>query len=103
MRLRRSTVEHPFGTLKYSTFGHRQLLRGVSGARIEIALASMAYNLQRIVNLLGASKLTPGTRLKQPLTLAKHRKAKRFLTRAPSSIIAVSSVTASYEDCQIRS
>src|SRR6201997_3964321 len=55
MRLRRSVVEHPFGTIKYRIFGHpRLLLRGLSGARIEIALATLAYNLKRMVNLLGA-------------------------------------------------
>ena len=59
MRLRRSTVEHPFGTLKYRIFGHpRLLLRGLSGAKTEIAIAVMAYNLKRMVNLLGATRLT---------------------------------------------
>lgn len=59
MRLRRSTVEHPFGTLKYRIFGHpRLLLRGLGGARTEIGIAIMAYNLKRMVNLLGASRLT---------------------------------------------
>lgn len=59
MRLRRSTVEHPFGTLKYRVFGHpRLLLRGLSGAKTEIGIAVMAYNLKRMVNLLGASRLT---------------------------------------------
>jgi transposase/IS5 family transposase len=58
MRLRRSVVEHPFGTLKYRIFGHpRLLLRGLSGARTEIALAILAYNLKRMVNLLGATKM----------------------------------------------
>jgi transposase len=65
MRLRRSTVEHPFGTLKYHIFGHpRLLLRGLAGARTEIGLAVMAYNLKRIVNLLGGAdllKLLPST------------------------------------------
>ena len=56
MRLRRSTVEHPFGTLKYRIFGHpRLLLRGLSGARTEIGIGIMAYNLKRMVNLLGAT------------------------------------------------
>jgi transposase len=65
MRLRRSTVEHPFGTLKYCIFGHpRLLLRGLSGARTEIGIGVMAYNLKRMVNLLGA------TRLIQALTTA---------------------------------
>jgi transposase len=59
MRLRRSTVEHPFATIKYRIFGHpRLLLRGLSGAKAEIALATMAYNLKRITNVLGAAKVT---------------------------------------------
>jgi hypothetical protein len=58
MRLRRSTVEHPFGTLKYRIFGHpRLLLRGLRGAQTEIGIAVMAYNLKRMVNVLGASPL----------------------------------------------
>jgi transposase len=58
MRLRRSIVEHPFGTLKCRIFGHpRLLLRGLRGARTEIALAILAYNLKRMINLLGATKM----------------------------------------------
>lgn len=58
MRLRRSIVEHPFATLKYRIFGHpRFLLRGLSGARTEISLAAMAYNIKRMVNVLGARQL----------------------------------------------
>jgi IS5 family transposase len=57
MRLRRSTVEHPFATIKYRIFGHpRLLMRGLSGAKVEIGLATMAYNLKRITNVLGAAK-----------------------------------------------
>lgn len=59
MRLRRCTVEHPFATIKYRIFGHpRLLMRGLSGARVEIGLATMAYNLKRVTNVLGATKLT---------------------------------------------
>jgi hypothetical protein len=59
MRLRRSTVEHPFATIKYRIFGHpRLLMRGLAGARVEIGIATMAYNLKRITNVLGAAKLT---------------------------------------------
>jgi Transposase DDE domain len=58
MRLRRSTVEHPFATIKYRIFGHpRLLLRGLSGAKTEIGLATMAYNLKRMTNVLSAAKL----------------------------------------------
>jgi transposase len=58
MRLRKSTVEHPFATLKYRVFGHpRFLLRGVGGAQTEISLATMVYNLKRMMNVLGGRKL----------------------------------------------
>jgi transposase len=58
MRLRRSTVEHPFGTLKYRIFGHpRFLLRGLDGAQTEISLGTMAYNLKRMIKVLGAGRL----------------------------------------------
>ena len=58
-RMRRSTVEHPFATIKYRIFGHpRLLMRGLAGAKAEIGLATMAYNLKRITNVLGAAKLT---------------------------------------------
>jgi Transposase DDE domain len=58
MRLRRSTVEHPFATLKYRIFGHpRFLLRELNGARTEMSLAVMVYNLKRMTKVLGASQL----------------------------------------------
>lgn len=59
MKLRRCTVEHPFATIKYRIFGHpRLLMRGLTGARTEIGIATMAYNLKRITNVLGAATLT---------------------------------------------
>jgi len=59
MRLRRSTVEHPFATLKYRIFGHpRFLLRGLNGAQTEMSLAVIVYNLKRMVNILGGCQLT---------------------------------------------
>jgi transposase len=58
MRLRRCTVEHPFATLKYRIFGHpRLLLRGVAGAMVEIGLGIMAYNLKRMMNVLGRGNM----------------------------------------------
>jgi transposase len=59
MKLRRSTVEYPFAILKYRIFGHpRLLLRGTRGAQTEISLGAMAYNLKRMINILGGLKLT---------------------------------------------
>jgi transposase len=59
MRLRRSIVELPFAVMKYRIFGHpRFLLRGLTGAQTEISLATMAYNLKRMMNVLGGSQLS---------------------------------------------
>ena len=59
MRLRRSTVEHPFATIKYRIFGHpRLLMRGLTGAKAELGIATMAYNLKRLMKVLGAAELT---------------------------------------------
>lgn len=58
MRLRSSIVEHPFATMKYCIFGHpRFLLRGLSGARTEIGLAVMIYNLKRMMKVIGGTAL----------------------------------------------
>jgi Transposase DDE domain len=59
MRLRRSTAEHPFASLKYRIFGHpRFLLRGLKGARTEISFAVMVYNLKRMMKVLGGRWLS---------------------------------------------
>ena len=55
---RRSIVEHPFGNLKQWVFGNgRFLLRQLQGARAEMALAVQAYNLKRVIQVLGVQKL----------------------------------------------
>lgn len=56
MKVRRSTVEHPFGTLK-DYLGRRFLLRGSLKAATETALAVLGYNLGRASRLLGARVL----------------------------------------------
>ena len=59
MRRRRSMVEHPFGTLKQSILGNRGrlLMRGLAGARAEMSLAVLAYNLKRAMNILGGQAM----------------------------------------------
>ena len=75
MRLRRSTVEHPFGTLKYRIFGHpRFLLRGIAGAQAEISLATIAYNLKRMINVLGGAKLAAACKVKHTPPASSHLK-----------------------------
>ena len=57
MRVRRQTVEHPFATLKmwmgYTHFVTKTLPR----VRTEMSLHVLAYNLKRMLNLLGPKTL----------------------------------------------
>lgn len=63
MRLRRATVEHPFGTLKERILGNgRLLMRGIGGARSELSLAVLAYNFKRVSNILGAPRMLVAVR-----------------------------------------
>lgn len=58
MGLRRSLAEHPFGQLKRWVLGDGPLLlRGMQGARTEMALAVLARNLRRVMNILGNRNL----------------------------------------------
>ena len=58
MRLRAVTAELPFAALKYRIFGQPPfLLRGLAGAQTEISLATLVYNLKRMLNVLGAIQL----------------------------------------------
>ena len=53
-----NAVELPFAALKYRIFGHpRFLLRGLAGAQTEINLATLVYNLKRMLNVLGGYQL----------------------------------------------
>jgi len=58
MRLRRCTVEHPFAALKFHIFEKpRFLMRGLTGAGTEIALASLVYNVKRALAVLGGRQM----------------------------------------------
>lgn len=57
MKLRRSLVEHPFGTMKWMMGYPRFLVRGLVKAGSELALGVLCYNLKRVINVLGAQQL----------------------------------------------
>lgn len=57
MSVRRSTVEHPFGTIKSWTGPCHFLTRRLSGVGTEMALNVLAYNIKRIITLLGVKGL----------------------------------------------
>jgi len=53
MRIRGSTVEHVFGTIKRN-YGYRYfLLEGLGGTQTEFDLMSIAHNLKRAINIVG--------------------------------------------------
>jgi transposase len=57
MRLRRATVEHPFGTMKWQMGYPRFLVRGLRKAKAELALTVLGYNLKRVINIVGVRQL----------------------------------------------
>ena len=57
MRVRRRTVEHPFGTLKFWMGSTHFLCRTLTRVRTEMSLHVLAYNLKRVMRILGVGEL----------------------------------------------
>jgi hypothetical protein len=57
MRIRRRTVEHPFGTLKAWMGATHFLTKGLERVRTEMSLHVLAYNLKRVMKLMGNEAL----------------------------------------------
>ncbi len=57
MNARRSLVEHPFGTLKSWTNSNHFLTKRLSGVSTEASLQVLAYNMKRVINLVGTRKI----------------------------------------------
>jgi hypothetical protein len=57
MRIRRCTVERPFGTIKRMSGGGRFLTRGLTKMKAEAALSVLAFNILHAVNAFGARRL----------------------------------------------
>jgi hypothetical protein len=58
MKQRTQIVEHPFGTIKYRNDQAYFLTRGLAKVRAEMSLSALAYNIKRIMHLLGVPTLT---------------------------------------------
>lgn len=57
MRVRRETVEHPFGTIKARMGATHFLMKRLKNVKTEMALAVLAYNLTRVMNIVGIGPL----------------------------------------------
>ncbi|SEJ66748.1 Transposase DDE domain-containing protein [Pseudomonas linyingensis] len=69
MRIRRQTVEHPFGTLKSWMGATHFLTRTLDRVSTEMSLHVLAYNLKRVLRLMGSGSnegLRPVLRLLPP-------------------------------------
>ena len=56
---RQALVEHPFGTIKRQWgFDHIMTKKGIKRASADFGLIALAYNLKRMINLIGVKELT---------------------------------------------
>ena len=62
MQLRRQTVEHPFGTLKAWMGATHFLTKTLPRVSTEMSLHVLAYNMKRVMNLLGVGMLVEAMR-----------------------------------------
>src|SRR5271163_3685908 len=62
MRQRRETVEHPFGTIKVRMGATHFLMKTLPRVASEMALHVLAYNLARVMNIMGIQPLLAAMR-----------------------------------------
>jgi len=62
MRVRRETVEHPFGTIKARMGATHFLMKRLPNVAAEMALHVLAYNLTRLMNIMGRPALVAAMR-----------------------------------------
>jgi len=63
MRRRRETVEHPFGTIKARMGATHFLMKTLPRVAAEMALHVLAYNLTRVMNIMGPGRLIAAIRV----------------------------------------
>jgi len=62
MRQRRETAEHPFATLKMRMGATHFLMKRLPKVATEMALHVLAYNLTRVMNIMGVQPLLAAMR-----------------------------------------
>ena len=63
MTVRKRTVEHVFGTLKHWMGSAHFLMRRLPNVATEMSLHVLAYNLKRVMHILGVGKAMKAMRL----------------------------------------
>ena len=62
MKIRRQTVEHPFGTLKAWMGATHFLTKTMGKVRTEMSLNVLAYNIKRMIQIFGVIPLMQAIR-----------------------------------------
>jgi transposase len=62
MRIRRSTVEHPYATIKAWMGATHFLTKGLERVKAEMSLHVLAYNFRRLMAILGIEKMLAAIR-----------------------------------------
>jgi transposase len=62
MRIRRQTVEHPFGTLKAWMGATHFLTKQLKNVSTEMSLHVLAYNMKRVMNIMGPTAMMEAIR-----------------------------------------
>jgi transposase len=75
MRLRRSSVEHPYGTIKLWMGATHFLTKGLECVKTEMSLHVLAYNFRRLMKLLGMKAMLSAIRV-----YARFLKVQKLLT-----------------------
>jgi Transposase DDE domain len=57
MQERKQRVGHPCGTIKHANDQGYFLMKGLKNVRAEFSLSCLAYNLKRVINILGVPQL----------------------------------------------
>jgi len=61
IKQRKSIVEHPFGTIKRGMDSGYCLTKGLKNVLGEFSLAFLAYNIKRVINIIGIGRLIEST------------------------------------------
>jgi hypothetical protein len=62
MQQRKELVEHPFGTIKHWWDQGHFLMKGLEKVKAEFCLSTLAYNIRRVLNILGVQRLIAALR-----------------------------------------
>ena len=54
---RKTLVEHPFGSIKFWQEQRAFMMRGLEKVRGEFQLSALAYNMKRVMNIVGLKRL----------------------------------------------